>query len=285
MQYKLIVVILTYNESIHIERAIKNVINWADKVIVLDSYSQDDTVDIAEKLGAEVIFRKFDHYKNQRQYAIEYCKNLTDWMLFLDADEYLLDATKTEISMLLGNNDDTVGYYIAFRFIFMQKWIKYGGYYRCYILRLFQPQTAILDDAINEHIVVNGKVKKLKNDFVDHNLKGIEFWTEKHNRYTNLEAEYLWTAKTENIKSKNLRFNIQVERKKWIRQNIWNHLPLLLKPFLYFIYRYFFRMGFLDGKEGFIYHLLQGGWRYFLVDVKYLEMKAKNEITDKKQAA
>lgn len=284
-KYKLVALILTYNESIHIERAIKNVINWADKVIVLDSNSQDDTAHIAEKLGAEVIFRKFDDYKNQRQYAIEYCKNLTDWMLFLDADEYLLPELKTEISAEISSHKNIAGYYINRRAVFMGRWIKYGGYYPTYLLRLFKPETAVLDEAINEHVTVQGLVQKLKYDFVDHSLKSIEFWTEKHNKYTNLEAEDLWNAKTQNVKSENLRFSIQVERKKWIRQNIWNHLPLLLKPFLYFIYRYFFRMGFLDGKEGFIYHLLQGGWRYFLVDVKYLEMKAKNEITDKKQAA
>src|SRR3989338_4733893 len=95
---QLTVVILTYNESIHIERAIRNVLNWADKIIVLDSYSQDNTVEKAKNLGAEIIFRKFDNYKNQRQFAIDYCKTLTKWMFFLDADEYLLNEAKDEIN-------------------------------------------------------------------------------------------------------------------------------------------------------------------------------------------
>ncbi|OGT39829.1 MAG: hypothetical protein A3E81_01520 [Gammaproteobacteria bacterium RIFCSPHIGHO2_12_FULL_36_30] len=276
MQYKLVVVILTYNEEIHIERAIKNVLGFADKIIVLDSYSQDKTVEIAQQLGTEIIFRKFDDYKNQRQFAIDYCKSITEWMFFLDADEYLLEETKSEILKVIKINN-IFGYYINRRAIFMNRWIKYGGYYPCYLLRLFQPKTAILDEAINEHVTVQGLVGKLKNDFVDHNLKGITSWTEKHNKYTDLEAEDLRRAKTYRIKSKGLSFKIQVERKKWVRQNIWNRLPLLSKPFLYFIYRYFLRFGFMDGKEGLIYHLLQGGWRYFLVDVKYMEMKMKEK--------
>lgn len=286
MPHKLTVVILTYNESIHITRAIQNVSGWADHIIVLDSYSQDDTVKVAQALSAEVIFRKFDNYKNQRQYAIDYCKNLTDWMFFLDADEYLLDELKHEIQIKLSIPSDVTGYYICRRAIFMNKWIKYGGYYPTYLLRLFRPKTASLDEEINEHVTVQGRIEKLQHDFVDHSLKNIEFWITKHNHYTNLEAQDLWIAKTEKQKSKGLRLRIQVERKKWIRENIWNHLPLLLKPFLYFTYRYFIRFGFLDGKEGLIYHSLQGGWRYFMVDVKYLEMRANkvNETSCKEEA-
>src|SRR3989338_4453086 len=170
MNNKLCVVILTYNEEIHIERAINNVLGWADKVIVLDSYSQDNTVEIAKSLNVEVIFRKFDNYKNQRQYAIDYCKDLTEWMLFLDADEYLLEELKNEIYNAI-EDKSMYGYYLPRRFIFMDKWIKYGGYYPCYLLRLFRPQFAVVDGKINEHIVVNGETKKLKCDFVDHNLK------------------------------------------------------------------------------------------------------------------
>lgn len=278
MKVPLTVVILTYNEQIHIERAIKNAKDFADHIVVLDSYSQDETVQIAQQLGAEVIFRKFDDYKNQRQYAIDYCKDKTEWMFFLDADEYCLDETKKEIKEVI-RDKSIAGYYIPRRFIFMGRWIKHGGYYPCYLLRLFQPETALMDEAINEHVMVTGKTGRLQHDFVDHNLRSIAFWTEKHNKYTDMEAEDLWMAKNHAVKSDGLRWSVQVERKKWIRQRIWNRLPLLLKPFLYFIYRYFFRLGFLDGKEGLIYHFLQGGWRYFLVDVKFIEMKANKEAS------
>lgn len=277
MCHILTIVILTYNESIHIARAIQNVSGWADHIIVLDSYSQDDTVEIAKKLGAEVIFRKFDDYKNQRQYVIDYCKNITEWMLFLDADEYLLDELKQEIKETLSVQTNIVGYYIARRAIFMGKWLKYGGYYPIYLMRLFKPETARYNEIVNEHVVLDGLVGKLRNNFVDHNLKGIDFWVEKHNKYATLEAEELWRAKKMKQKSTRLDFSIQVERKKWVRENIWNNLPCLLRALLYFNYRYFLRLGFLDGKQGFIYHAMKAGFLWFLVGVKYIEMTEKQK--------
>lgn len=283
MRYQLIVVILTYNEEIHIERAINNVLFWADKVIVLDSYSQDNTVKIAKQFDVDVLFRKFDNYRNQRQYAIDYCNNLTKWMLFLDADEYILNELKEEIKLKININNKVIGYYLPRRCIFMGKWIKYGGYYPSYFLRLFRPETATIDGVVNEHVTVSGNIKSLKNDFVDHNLKNISAWTEKHNRYATMEAERLWTEKNNTVKSKKTRFYIQCERKKWVRKNIWNNLPLILRPLLYFIYRYFLRFGFLDGKIGFIYHVLQGGWYFFLIDVKYIELKIKKSVEKKKK--
>ena len=278
MYHQIVVVILTYNEEVHIARAIKNVLHWADKVIVLDSYSTDKTVQIAESLGAEVIFRKFDSYQNQRQHAIEYCKNISEWMFFLDADEYLLEKTKDEIKQAINEKNDVVGYYLSFRFIFMERWIRHGGYYPRYLMRLFRPQTAILHEEFNEHVTVTGPTAKLKGDFVDHRLKDIASWIDKHNAYATIEALSLWRAKHHRKKTKKLNLFVQTERKKWLRENIWNHLPLLLKPMMYFFYRYFIRLGFLDGKAGFIYYLLQSGWYYFLVDVKYIELRKNKKI-------
>ena len=165
MKKTLTVVILTYNESIHIERAIRNVLGWADHVMVLDSYSEDDTVEKAQTLGAEVILRKFDHYKNQRQYAIDYCKAQTKWMFFLDADEYLTDALKEEIQEAI-KKQDTAGYYASVRLIFMNRWIKHGGYYPSYLMRLFRPDRAEVKREINEHVTILGTVAYLKNDFI-----------------------------------------------------------------------------------------------------------------------
>ncbi len=286
--YKLTVVILTYNEEIHIARAIRNVLNWADKVIVLDSYSQDKTVEIAKELAAEVIFRKFDDYKHQRLHAIEYCKPITEWMLFLDADEYLLEESKVEIKNKINQKNNIAGYYVPRRFIFMKKWIRYGGYYPCYLMRLFKPEKASIYGAVNEHILIDGEVAKLKYDVVDHNLKDIASWVHKHDKYTDLESLRLWQAKNSQKKKNYFSSLMRLEGKDWIRENIWNYLPLLIKPFFYFVYRYFIRFGFLDGKAGFIYHLLQGWWYYFMIDVKYIEMKmnaADHSIKNEKPLA
>src|SRR3990167_1004337 len=166
-------IVLTKNEAIHIERAIRNLQGWAERIIILDSYSEDNTAQLAESVGAEVIFRAFDNYKNQRQYAIDYCKDKTEWVLFLDADETLLPGLKKEIMQAI-KVSNVNGYYLSRRLYFMGRWIKHGGYYPTYLLRLFRPTYASVDREINEHIVVTGVTKKLKHDFIHNDLKGID---------------------------------------------------------------------------------------------------------------
>jgi hypothetical protein len=162
----------------------------------------------------------------------------------------------------------------------MDKWIKYGGYYPTWILRLFKHKLASCDRDMNEHIIVNGRVGHLRNDFVDNNKKGITDWIEKHNKYATFEARELM----KNINNPEVTdelanlFGTQVERKRWIREKIWNRLlPPLIRPFLYYLYRYFLRLGFLDGKVGFIYHTLHGLFYRLLIDVKFIEMKYKEK--------
>lgn len=277
MKSEITVVILTYNESIHIERSINNVSGWADKIIILDSYSEDDTVEKAKLLGAEVIFRKFDDYKKQREFAIEYCKDQAEWMFFLDADEYLTEELKVEIKQAIKNKKIN-GFHIPRRFIFMNKWIKWGGYYPIYLLRLFRPEYASLSGSVNEHVVITGATQTLQNDFVDHNLKGIDNWINKHNRYATYEAGELLNFKMNQEAKSHLKFfSTQSERKQWLRFRVWNKLPIIIRPFIYFIYRYIVRLGFLDGKVGFIYHFIQGFWYWVLIDTKYFEMEKKVE--------
>jgi glycosyltransferase involved in cell wall biosynthesis len=266
------VIVLTYQEAENLPYALENVMDWAAKILVLDSGSKDGTLEIAKSMGAQVYHRDFDNYANQRNHALTQLPIPTDWVLFLDADEYLSPELKAEISK--GFQENTIagfdGYYLKRRFYFMGKWIKYGGYYPTWILRLFKKDKAVYEREVNEHIHLIGNAGYLSNDFVDHNRKGIHFWLEKHNRYATIEAQQ-FDKKHDNIASF---WGSQAERKQWIRQNIWNKiLPPLLRPFLYFFYRYFLRLGFLDGKRGFIFHFLHGLVYPFLIDVKYVERK------------
>ncbi len=268
------VVILTYNEQININKSLSNVIGWAKNVYVLDSGSGDNTCSIAKEMGAEVFYRKFDTYAKQRTYAMKELPINTEWMLFLDADEYLFEALKDEISETI-KHTALDGFYLKRRFYFMGEWIKFGGYYPTWILRLFKYKLATCHRDMNEHIKVDGRVGYLENDFVDENKKGITDWLEKHNRYITFEAQELLDfeehKKTDVLSNV---FGSQVERKRWIREKIWNPiLPPLVRPFMYFFYRYIFRLGFLDGKAGLVYHLVHGLFYRLLIDVKYLELK------------
>lgn len=268
---KLTVIILTFNEEENISHSVSNVIDWADEVVVLDSFSTDKTVEIAQAFGAKVYYRKFDNYAKQRNYAINELPIANDWILFLDADEWLTNYLKEEISATV-NQTKLDGFLIKRRFYFLGKWIKFGGYYPSWNLRLFRKGIATISREINEHIEINGKVGKLKNDMVDENHKDLSFWLTKHIRYAQMEAKQFSTS---NDLKTNLWGN-SIERKNWIRQKIWNKmLPPLIRPFIYFFYRYFIRLGFLDGKRGFIFHFLHGLWYIFLIDVFFVIEKMK----------
>lgn len=273
------VIVLTYNEELNIAHSLKNIIDFASDVYVLDSGSTDKTCTIAAEFGTKIFQRKFDNYSNQRNYALKELPIKNEWILFLDADEYLTEELKTEISETLTETEYD-GFYLKRRFYFQGKWIKHGGYYPIWILRLFKKEKGFVDRAINEHFKVDGKVGYLKNDFIDDNKKDISEWINKHNSYADYEAMELISAINQSAKDSQLSnfFGSQVERKRWIREKIWNRfLPPLIRPFIYYFYRYFLRLGFLDGKAGFIYHFLQGLWFPFLIDVKYLELKRKSK--------
>ncbi len=273
----LTILILTYNEELNIRQALVNVVGWASDVFLLDSGSVDNTCSIATQAGAKVFTRKFDNYATQRNYALRDLPIETEWVMFLDADEFLTDALKDEITQMAQNGslNQFDGYYIKRRFYFWGKWIKYGGYYPNWLLRLFKRANASCEREINEHITVMGNTGKLKNDFVDYNHKDFTEWLTKHNKYSTFEATQFDTVSA--IKSNF--WGSQPERTAWIRQHIWNKfMPPLLRPFVYFFYRYIIRLGFLDGKVGFIYHFMQGLVFLFIIDIKYVEAKMRKGL-------
>lgn len=280
MKISVSVVILTYNEERNISQALNSVCGWA-QVFILDSLSKDRTIEIAKRFDCVVFEHPFENYAKQRNFALDHLPIQTEWVLFLDADEWLPADIKEEISNLIHGNPEENGFYIKWRFIWMGKWIKHG-YYPTWILRLFRYKKARCENrGVNEHLVVDGKIGYLKCDFIHEDHKDVTEWISKHNRYATMEAMEL-NKMNEDAKYIDSRFwGTQTQRKRWLRYRIFNNLPPLLRPFLYFFYRYIVRGGFLDGKDGFIYHFLQGLWWYLLIDIKYLELKKKRLNIDK----
>jgi len=276
MRTDVTVLILTYNEEDNIGQALANVCDWAKEVVILDSFSQDRTLEIASQFPCQVFQNKFEGYATQRNYALRELPITTGWVLFLDADEWLSEELKQEIDGLIQANPKENGFYIKRRFLWMGKWIK-RGYYPVWILRLFRPTHARCEDReINEHIVVEGDTGQLKHDFIHEDRRDITHWIEKHNKYATLEAKELIRQSEERQGYLGADFfGSQVEKKRWLKHYMWDNSPPLVRPFVYFFYRYILRGGFLDGKEAFIYHFLQGLWFIFLIDVKYLELKSK----------
>ncbi|WP_353661134.1 glycosyltransferase family 2 protein [Hydrogenimonas sp. SS33] len=284
----LTVVILTLNEEKNLPFALENVIGWAKNVYVLDSGSTDKTVEIAEEMGARVFYRKFDTYARQRNYAIKELPIDTEWMMFLDADEYILPELKQEIAEKLAEHPKENGFYLRRRFYFMGRWIRHGGYYPVKLLRLFRREKAEVVRDINEQIVVEGETATLRHDFADENRKGIYDWIEKHNRYSSFEAQELLNydkRRSEREKDDYAKlFGTQPQRKRWIKENIRNRfVPPLARPFVYFSYRYFLKLGFLDGKEGFIYFMMHAFIMGLATNVKYLELKREEEASQSRK--
>lgn len=295
------VVILTYNEELNLENCLKGVSNWVSEIFVVDSFSTDKTLGIAKKYGAEIVQHPFENQAQQFNWALDNLKIKNDWILRLDADEYLTPELKDEIAQALTDADltqtnaensrynsansasglrnsaDVNGFYIKRRVYFMGRWIKHGSYYPVWFLRLFKKGKARSEQrAMDEHIVLlEGKAEKLKNDFIDDNKKPLADWIAKHNNYSSREAEEGLKLATCQKLNLSVQLTGQAKRKRWVKEKFYYRLPIFCRAFLYFIYRYFFRLGFLDGKEGLIFHFLQGCWYRFLVDSKIYELKRK----------
>ncbi len=274
----LAVLILTFNEEQHIERCINSVRAISKNIFIVDSYSTDNTVQLAEKLGAKVYLNIWKNYSVQYQWGLDNCPIDTEWVLRMDADEYLLPALSEEIERSLPNIDDKIsGIYVRRRLYFQERWIKHGGYYPTWLLRLWRYKDGFIEQKwMDEHIKLRaGTTIQFKNDLVDDNLNDLTWWTEKHNAYSKREVIDLLNTLHHFCKYNEVQANIwgtQEERKRYLKIK-YAKLPLFVRPFIYFLWRYFLKLGFLDGKQGLIWHVLQGFWYRFLVDAKIYELE------------
>ncbi|WP_331774347.1 glycosyltransferase family 2 protein [Sulfurospirillum sp. 1612] len=283
------VIILTFNEEKHIERCIKSLLPFTKEIFIVDSNSTDKTVEIAESLGAKVYKNKWPgNHAKQFQWGLDNCLIKTKWIMKIDADEYVLPELASEINSKLNTLDNDIsGIYIKRRLYFLDRWIKNGGYYPVWLLRIWRSGHGQMEQRwMDEHIkLTSGNTVEFENDLVDDNKNGLTAWTEKHNSYATKEAidglNKIYNFVDADIEEGKL-FGTKIERKRWLRQK-YDSLPLFVRPIIYFHYRYFFKLGFLDGKQGFIWHFLQGFWYRFYIDAKIYEIyhnagKDKNAI-------
>lgn len=272
----LTLIILTYNEAIHIERCILSAIKLKSRVVVIDSFSNDETISISKLHGAEVFQNPFVNQAQQFQWAIENCNIETPWVLRLDADETIDSELTQNINQFIssvGNGHN--GAIFHRKHIFLGKWIKHGGRYPLPMLRLFRHGKAHIEQRwMDEHIVLDeGSSCLLEGGFEDNNLNSITWFIDKHNAYATREMLDIMIKRlipdSESKITEGTSAKIKLVR--FLKQSIYMKLPYFLRPALYFISRYFFQLGFLDGSKGFAYHFTQGFWYRALVDLKCLE--------------
>ena len=275
-------IVLTYNEELHIERCITSLLPIVQKIIVVDSFSSDRTCEIARRLGAETICHEFQTQAQQFQWALDSLEINTDWILRIDADEYVQNDLVEEIKYKLPTlSDDVIGIYLKRKVYFYGKWIRRGGVYPLLLLRLWRTGHGKIEDRwMDEHTVLppGSQTDTFMGGLVDENVKGISAWLKKIDNYSTREMVEL-------LNGKYYLFNVndtvesfddpQAKKKRVVKNSIYAKMPLFLRSLAYFIYRYFFLLGFLDGSRGFLFHMLQGFVYRLIVDVKLMEVRGK----------
>lgn len=271
-------IILTYNEEKHIKRCLDNLSSISKKVYVIDSPSTDSTVDICtEYPNVEVVVHKYPgNQAAQFNWAIDNLDINTEWILRLDADEYLLPELIDELrERVPALTEDVTGIEFKRRHIFMGRWVKHG-IYPVVLLRMFRKGCGRYENRLmDEHIMLlHGKSVVFENDFCDHSLISISDYCQKHIGYAQREAISVLDEKYEltdnNRQNEGLGKQAQKKHKK---KSSYNKQPLFWRSFAYFLYRYLLKGGFLDGKEGFLFAYIQGWWYRTLVDAKILEVE------------
>ncbi len=278
----LTVVILTKNEENNLRKCIESFQDIVKRFVIVDSYSTDGTKELCKDLSKNVNLdfyeNKFIDYATQLNWGLQNTDINTKWTMRMDADEELTPELVDEIKRKLSEIKDPVkGIVLKRRVYFMGRWIKHGGKYPELLLRIFRTGYGACEQKLmDEHMILSeGKTITFDYDIIDNNTKDLDWWTHKHNWYSNREVldyqqKVLSSKQNDELISNDINSG-QAAKKRFIKNNGYYKLPLFFRAHIYYIYRYYFRLGFLDGPEGKIYHFLQAYWYRFLVDAKIYE--------------
>ncbi|WP_018248126.1 glycosyltransferase family 2 protein [Orenia marismortui] len=242
--------VLTYNEEGNIKECLES-INWIEEIVVIDSYSSDNTIAIAKDYTDRVYQRKFDDFASQRNFALD--KIEATWVLVVDADERVTLELKDEILNLL-TSPQADAYKIPRKNYFLGSWIKYCGWYPDYTLRLFKAQENRYSGLVHEGVKIKGKVDKVNNAFIHYTYRNLNHYLSKINHYTSLDAEKKYKAG----KKKGLAY-------------------IILRPIVEFIKKFILKKGFLLGMPGLIVSVLSSYYQF----LKYIKLWEKNVSSDK----
>ena len=275
MQTNLTVIVLTHNEELNIEECLRSLVPLKCRIVVVDSGSSDKTLEIIQNHKVEIYNHEFNNYGDQRNWAQQNTGIETDWVLHIDADERLNKLLcENIINVLMDNSNSEIdGYLISRRTIFMGKFIRYGGHYPVYHNRMFRIAKGMCETRLyDQHFIVDGIVEKLSGDIIDV-TDDLDDWFNRHMKWAEMEAEQILGKNKKNKLVESKLGGTSIERRRWMKNNLYYKMPLFLRCLIYFGYRYFVRLGVLDGYKGLIFHFLHGFWYRFKVDTCILKKK------------
>lgn len=276
-------IILAKNEEANLPFAIASLQKLGAFIFVVDSGSTDGTVELAKSRGCAVAFHPWKNHSDQFSWAMHNCPFDTDWFCRLDADEYLTDDLIDELAQSLPRlSSDVTGLDVKRRVIFLGKWIRHGGVYPIWSVRFWRKGCAKIEDNMDEHIItMRGRVIRLRNDLVDYNRRGLGPWIDKHNFYSDREAADYIAKKFGDYHL----LSGHAAHQRFLKTRLYYQIPPLLRAFVFWFYRYIFRLGFLDGTPGYLYQFLQAYWYRTLVDAKVYEYLLNEKSGAKKPPA
>jgi glycosyltransferase involved in cell wall biosynthesis len=282
-------IILTYNESIHLPRLLKSVKGLNAPIYIVDSFSTDDTLAVAASYGCEILQNKFENHPKQWDYALRTCNINTKWVIGLDADQIVTAKLANKLANFKDENlpQNINAIYFNRHNYFQGKRLKYGGYRNFVMLKMFRYGLghSDLSENMDHRFVCPGQALVWKDGvLVEDNLKerDINFWIRKHLGYSSQVAKEEWERRNGKRKS-NVKGNLfgTINEQKLFLKNIWWRLPLFVRPRLYFFYRFFIRLGFMECRQGRLFHFLHSYWFRMLVDHKLsILLKLNNEDID-----
>jgi glycosyltransferase involved in cell wall biosynthesis len=265
---------------LNVGEALASVVPWADEVIVFDSFSRDGTLDIAEKFGVKVVQRQFDNFSKHKNWALDNLPLRNEWVFQLDADERVPEDLAREIDGIVRSGAPPFdGYYVGRRIYFMGKWARHGGFYPNYSMRFFRHRLGRYEDrVVHEHIILNGRVGYLRSDMIHQDRRLLDRYFDRHNVYSTMEAQevvrLLNQARGETISSR--LFVRGPESRRLLKELAYRYLPC--RALFKFFWMYLIQGGFLDGRLGFRYSVLQMFYEY-QVSLKALEFTTAGQAT------
>lgn len=280
----LTIIILTYNEEKNILDCLNACKGIHASIFVVDSFSTDRTIDILNKTNTHFQQHPFDNYAQQRNWAQFNNPFNTEWVLHLDAGERISENLKEWLnSHFDAQKDGYDGFMFSRQTFFLGRWMKHGGHYPNFHLRLYKYTKGHCENkAYDQHFVVDGKISKVKQgyDIIDIVANNAIDLVRNHLKWAVFEAVEIIEAKKTGEVNGHILGN-PIEKKRWYKNNIFQKAPLFMRSFAYFFFRYFVKFGFLDGREGLIFHVLQGFWFRFTIDAVVFDLLKKGVNTKK----